>query len=64
MAVRAKYEELEKAIEMAGSQDNAKDLLAKIYTFRKAGLEKGGEFSVENIVFKNSIFKALIMIIK
>lgn len=52
LAVRAKYEELEKAIEMAGSQDNAKDLLAKIYTLRKAGLEKGGEFSVENIVFK------------
>jgi hypothetical protein len=52
LAVRAKYEELEKAIEMTGSQDNAKELLNKIYVLRKAGLEKGGEFSVENIVFK------------
>ena len=52
LAVRAKYEELEKAIEMTGSQDEAKELLNKIYILRKAGLEKGGEFSVENIVFK------------
>jgi len=52
LAVRAKYEELEKAIEMTGSQDEAKELLEKIYILRKAGLEKGGEFSVENIVFK------------
>jgi len=52
LAVRAKYEELEKAIEMVGSQDDAKELLDKIYILRKAGLEKGGEFSVENIVFK------------
>ena len=52
LAVRAKYEELEKAIEMTGSQEDAKDLLEKIYILRKAGLEKGGEFSVENIVFK------------
>jgi predicted nucleotidyltransferase len=52
LAVRAKYEELEKAIEMVGSQEDAKNLLDKIYILRKAGLEKGGEFSVENIVFK------------
>lgn len=52
LAVRAKYEELEKAIEMTGSQDDAKELIDKIYVLRKAGLEKGGEFSVENIVFK------------
>ena len=39
-------------MEITGSQDEAKDLLEKIYTLRKAGLEKGGEFSVENIVFK------------
>jgi len=52
LAVRAKYEELEKAIEMVGTQEDAKELLDKIYVLRKAGLEKGGEFSVENIVFK------------
>ena len=52
LAVRAKYEELEKAIEMVGTQEDAKELLEKIYVLRKAGLEKGGEFSVENIVFK------------
>lgn len=51
-AVKSKYDELKKAVEMTGSQDEAKDLLEKIYTLRKAGLEKGGEFSVENIVFK------------
>ena len=52
LAVKAKYEELEKAINMTGSQDEAKSLLDKIYVLRKSGLEKGGEFSVENIVFK------------
>ena len=32
--------------------DEADDLRGRIYKFRKSGLEKGGEYSVENLTFK------------
>ena len=51
-AVKAKYNELQKAILDTNAQDEAQSILDKVYKMRKAGLEKGGEFSVENIVFK------------
>lgn len=51
-AIRAKYDELQKAILDTNAQDEAQSILDKVYKMRKAGLENGGEFSVENIVFK------------
>lgn len=51
-AIRAKYNELQKAILDTNAQDEAQSILDKVYKMRKAGLESGGEFSVENIVFK------------
>ena len=51
-AVKAKYNELQKAILDTNAQDEAQSILDKVYKMRKAGLERGGEFSVENIVFK------------
>jgi predicted nucleotidyltransferase len=52
LAIKSKYEELERAINDTNSQEEAQQILDKIYQFRKAGLDKVGEFSVENIVFK------------
>ena len=52
LAVKSKYEELEKAINDTNSQEEAQEILDKVYRLRKAGLDKVGEFSVENIVFK------------
>lgn len=55
-AVKAKTEDLLKAIEWVegnGNGEAAKEVLNKIYDMRKAGLAKGGEFSVENLAFKN-----------
>ena len=52
MAVKAKYEEFVEAAKEIKEGDLAEKLLDKIKKMRKAGLEKGGEFSVENLVFK------------
>lgn len=52
LAVKSKYEELERAINDTNSQEEAQQILDKIYQLRKAGLDEVGEFSVENIVFK------------
>ena len=51
-AIRAKYNELQTAIIDTNAKAEAQSILDKVYKMRKAGLEKGGEFSVENIVFK------------
>jgi predicted nucleotidyltransferase len=64
IAVRAKYTELERAIKETTSQEEAEELLDKIKRMRKAGLEKGGEFSVENIVFKKLRDNELIGVLK
>ena len=51
-AVKAKYEEFATAAKEIKEGDLAEKLLDKIKRMRKAGLEEGGEFSVENLVFK------------
>ena len=51
-AVKAKYEEFVEAAKEIKEGDLAEKLLDKIKRMRKSGLEKGGEFSVENLVFK------------
>ena len=52
MAVKAKYEEYVEAAKEIKEGDLAAKLLEKIKKMRKAGLAEGGEFSVENLVFK------------
>ena len=52
VAVNAKYKELAGAIKEVADKDEAIKLIDKIKRMRKAGLEKSGEFSVENLVFK------------
>lgn len=52
MAVKAKYEEYKTAAEGIKDGELAEILLDKIKKMRKAGLADGGEFSVENLVFK------------
>ena len=52
MAVKAKYEEYVEAAKEIKEGDLAEKLLDKIKKMRKAGLADGGEFSVENLVFK------------
>lgn len=52
LAIKSKYIEMEKAIMDTNSQEEAQELLDKVYRMRKAGLADNGEFSVENIVFK------------
>ena len=52
LAIKSKYKELERAINDTNSQEEAQQILDKIYQLRKAGLDEVGEFSVENIVFK------------
>ena len=51
-AVKAKYEEYKSAAEDIKDGDLAEKLLDKIKKMRKSGLAEGGEFSVENLVFK------------
>lgn len=51
-AVKAKYEEYVEAANEIKEGDLAEKLLDKIKRMRKSGLEEGGEFSVENLVFK------------
>jgi len=53
--IKKKYKEYSNKIDDlmdADSEKPLKDLLDKIYKFRQAGLDKGGELSEENIVFK------------
>jgi len=45
-------EELEKAKKNAETADKAQKLKDKIKRMRQCGLEKGGEFSIENLAFK------------
>ena len=52
IAVKAKYEEYKTAAEGIKDGELAEILLDKIKKMRKAGLADGGEFSVENLVFK------------
>ena len=51
-AVKAKYEEYREAADGIKDGDLAEKLLDKIKKMRKSGLAEGGEFSVENLVFK------------
>ena len=52
VAVNAKYKEYVEAAKGIKEGDLAEKLLDKIKRMRKAGLADGGEFSVENLVFK------------
>ena len=51
-AVQKKYQELKETIDKVDDSEKALKLLRKIYDMRKAGLQDAGEFSVENLVFK------------
>ena len=51
-AVEAKYKEMKGLIDNIADKDEAVKLIDKIKKMRQAGLAEGGEFSVENIVFK------------
>ena len=51
-AVKAKYNEYVEAAKEIKEGDLAEKLLEKIKKMRKSGLADGGEFSVENLVFK------------
>lgn len=53
--IKKKYKEYKNKIDglvKGDSEKPLKDLLDKLYKFRQAGLDKGGELSEENIVFK------------
>jgi hypothetical protein len=53
--IKKKYKEYKNKIDNLVKGDGEKplkDLLDKLYKFRQAGLDKGGELSEENIVFK------------
>ena len=52
VAVAAKYKEIASAAKGVADKDEAVKLIEKIKKMRKAGLAQGGEFSVENLVFK------------
>ena len=68
IAVKAKYEEYAEAAKEIKEGDLAEKLLDKIKKMRKAGLAEGGEFSVENLVFKrlrdNGIIERLMKVKK
>lgn len=51
-AVEAKYKEMKGLIDNIADKDEAVKLIDKIKKMRQAGLAEGGEFSVENLVFK------------
>ena len=54
-ATSAKYDKLKQLIELALKSrdlDKVKELLKTIHRYRQAGLDKGGEFSPENLVYK------------
>lgn len=67
-AVKAKYEEYKAAADGIKEGDLAEKLIEKIKKMRKAGLADGGEFSVENLVFKklrdNGIIEKLMKVKK
>jgi predicted nucleotidyltransferase len=53
--IKKKYAELRAKIEQAlkdGDEESLRKILEKLYMIRQAGLDKKGEFSEENIVFK------------
>lgn len=53
--IKKKYKEYKKKIDqLVKEKDDTKlkNLLKKLYNFRQAGLDKGGELSEENIIFK------------
>jgi len=53
--IKKKYNEYKKKVETVLDKKDEKalkSLLEKLYKFRQAGLDKGGELSEENIVFK------------
>ena len=68
MAVKAKYEEYAEAAKQVKDGEIAEILLDKIKKMRKAGLAEGGEFSIENLVFKklrdNGIIERLMKVKK
>jgi len=54
-AIKKKYKEISKEIETGIQSNDSKKLeniLKKLYVYRQSGLDKSGEFSTENIVFK------------
>ena len=51
-AVESKYKELAEAVDRIEDSEVAEELLDKIYSMRKAGLNEVGEFSTENLAFK------------
>ena len=51
-AVKKKHNEFAEAIDKIDDSEKAANLLLKIYNMRKAGLSEEGEFSVENLAFK------------
>ena len=51
-AVKKKYEELKETIDKTDDSEKAIKLLRKIYDMRKSGLHEEGEFSIENLAFK------------
>lgn len=54
--IQRKSEPIKKCIEQLESQPNLKDIYKlkdRIKTLRKSGLESGGEYSVENLAFKD-----------
>lgn len=53
--IKSKFQIIKKKIDGvidSGNTDKLKELMISIRNYRDAGLSKGGEFSVENIVFK------------
>lgn len=53
--IKNKYVEYKKKIDALaknGDEDGLRKLLDKLYKYRQAGLDKGGELSDENIIFK------------
>lgn len=59
-AVIRKSEEFEELIDKVDTSEKASELLLKIYKMRKAGLQENGEYSTENLAFKNLRNKGLI----
>ena len=51
-AVQKKYQELKEEVDKIDDSEKAAELLRKIYRMRKAGLSEAGEFSTENLAFK------------
>lgn len=54
--IKTKFQIIKKKIDSvidSGDTDKLKELMVSIRNYRDAGLSKGGEFSVENLVFKS-----------